>query len=180
VAALFRASAIPAIRGAVPLVGMPEPQVSLPGGDAASQTDLFVLASGEGKRISIAVEGKAEDSFAEPLGTWLSGASAGKVERLSYLKSVLGLSGELSKEIGYQLLHRAASAVIEANRFSAPFAVLIVHSLQRKSLFPTRPRTVHWPLRRNLRIRSPGRGRESEWRLLPGWVGAGGGEHGPC
>lgn len=128
VAALFRSSGIAALREAEPLLAIPEHRVDLPGGNAASQSDLFVLAVGDGQLIAIAVEGKVDEPFAEPLSTWLQDASAGKIERLEYVKSCLGLSGDLPGELRYQLLHRAASAVIEAQRFCASIAVLVVHS----------------------------------------------------
>ncbi len=128
VSSLFMSAGPPALRDAIPLLAIPEHQVPLPGGDTSSQNDVLVLASGRGRLIAITVEGKAEEPFAEPLATWLQGASPGKLKRLSYLKSVLGLSGDLPKEIRYQLLHRAASALIEADRFSASFAVMVVHS----------------------------------------------------
>src|SRR4051795_7294583 len=45
-----------------PLVALPEHQVPLPGGLAASQTDLFVLARGpEAGLVAMAVEGKVEE-----------------------------------------------------------------------------------------------------------------------
>ena len=53
-------------------------------------------------------------------------------ERLAYIKARLGLAGELPPGTRYQLLHRAASAVIEAERFHAGDAVLVVHSFSRE------------------------------------------------
>ncbi len=128
VATLFASAGPPLLREATPLLAIPEHQVPLPGGDAASQNDLFVLAAGYGRLIAITVEGKAAEPFGDPLGKWIEGASLGKLERLAYLKSVLGLSGNLPKELRYQLLHRAASALIEAHRFAASVAVMVVHS----------------------------------------------------
>ncbi|MCI0407351.1 MAG: hypothetical protein L0191_02095 [Acidobacteria bacterium] len=128
VSALFRSSGVPALREATPLLAIPEHQVPLPGGDASSQNDLFVLASGRGQLIAVTVESKVAEPFAEPLSKWLQDPSPGKLERIAYLKSVVGLAGDLSGELRYQLLHRAASALIEAHRFSARFAVLLVHS----------------------------------------------------
>jgi hypothetical protein len=47
--------------------------------------------------------------------------------RLPYLQDVLGL-GDIPGDIQYQLLHRTASTVIEAERFGARRAVMLVHS----------------------------------------------------
>jgi hypothetical protein len=49
-------------------------------------------------------------------------------ERLDFLTRTLGLTGELSGKIRYQLLHRAASAIIEAKRFRANIALMIIES----------------------------------------------------
>jgi hypothetical protein len=44
------------------------------------------------------------------------------------LCDVLGLSVAPPLHIRYQLLHRTASAIIEAQRFNAKYAMMIVHS----------------------------------------------------
>jgi hypothetical protein len=54
-------------------------------------------------------------------------SSPGKAERFSYLLSLLGLSA-VPVGARYQLLHRTASAIIEAQRFNAAHAVMLVHS----------------------------------------------------
>lgn len=46
----------------------------------------------------------------------------------------IGLSGELSGSIRYQVLHRAASALIEAERFRADTALVMVHSFSSEDL----------------------------------------------
>jgi hypothetical protein len=63
------------------------------------------------------------------LGEWLVNASPGKLTRLAFLCNVLGLEERtLPHDIYYQLLHRTASAVIEAKRFKTDAAVMLVHS----------------------------------------------------
>jgi hypothetical protein len=47
------------------------------------------------------------------------------------LKRQLGLSQDFPSQIRYQLIHRFVSAVIEAKRFSAPWAAMIVHSFSK-------------------------------------------------
>jgi len=117
-----------ALEGSEFLLGVPEHQVALPGGSTKSQNDIFVLAKNEDGLISIAVEGKVSESFGPTLGDWSKKDSPGKRVRLDYLKSQIGLCGDLDSDVRYQLLHRTASAVIEAKRFNAKTAVMIVHS----------------------------------------------------
>ncbi len=113
------------------IAGIPEYKVALPGGDTASQTDLFVLArTRDGHTVAIAVEGKALEPFGDnTVSDWRMGASPGKQERLQYLLRVLGLRDEESaRGQRYQLLHRTASALIEGGRLNAQHAAVLVHS----------------------------------------------------
>ncbi len=117
-----------ALKAAVPLFIFPEWKVPLPGGPGPSQNDAWVLAKSSKGLISIAIEGKVEERFDTTVGEWLRDASNGKRERLAYLVDVLGLSAPGLDQIQYQLLHRTASAIIEAERVGATAAVMIVHS----------------------------------------------------
>ena len=111
------------------LLAIPEYQVDLPGGSRPSQNDLFVLAkTAHHHLVSITVEGKVDEPFGNKLDQWLRNASQGKQTRLNYLCDKLGLPQNLPGEIRYQLLHRTASALIEAKRFNARYAMMIVHS----------------------------------------------------
>jgi hypothetical protein len=113
------------------IVGIPEYKVALPGGETASQTDLFVLArTARGETVAMAVEGKAREEFGDKtVADWRLGASVGKQERLRFLKRVLGISDDAAlDETRYQLLHRTASPMIEAERLHADHAVMLVHS----------------------------------------------------
>lgn len=112
------------------LLALPEHQVPLPGGSRPSQNDIWVLAKSQGQLVSIAVEGKVSEPFGPTVQEWQAESSPGKAERLSYLLRVLGLSS-VSETMRYQLLHRAASAIIEAQRFNAAHAVILVHSFSR-------------------------------------------------
>ncbi len=111
-----------------PLLILPEHQVPLPGGRAASQNDAWVLASHRFGLASITIEGKVNESFGPTLAEWLANASPGKQERLAFLTGLLGLPGALPGTIRYQLLHRVASAIIEAKRFRANVALCLVQS----------------------------------------------------
>lgn len=114
------------------IAGIPEYKVALPGGETASQTDLFVLSRAvrTGDTVAIAVEGKAREPFGDQsVADWRKGESEGKAERLRFLLRVLGLADD--EDLGgqrYQLLHRAASPVIESKRLNADHAVMLVHS----------------------------------------------------
>ena len=113
-------------------MALPEHQVPLPGGSRPSQNDIWVLARSEGDLISIAVEGKVSEPFGPTLEEWQAESSSGKSNRLTYLLGLLGLSS-VPDTTRYQLLHRTASAVIEAQRFNATHAVMLVHSFSQSS-----------------------------------------------
>lgn len=110
-----------------PLLILPEHQVSLPGGRAASQNDIWVLAKSESELLSIAVEGKVSEPFGPTVGEWNPEGSPGRQRRFAFLKNLLQLE-DVSPDIRYQLLHRTASAVLEAQRFNAQHAVLLIHT----------------------------------------------------
>ena len=130
---LLGSSGIPALSSVEPLFIIPEHKVLLPPTSGhPSQNDVFVLGKGaDGTLISITVEGKVSESFAQTLSEWLEEPSPGKEIRLEYLKKELSLQTDLPSAIRYQLLHRLASAVIEAKRFGAKHAVMIVHSFSQ-------------------------------------------------
>ena len=114
-----------------PLIVIPEHQVPLPGGSRPSQNDLWVLARGQSRLISIAVEGKVSEPFGPTVGEWMENASMGKQERLKYLCELLRLDYRPPLDVRYQLLHRTASALLEARRFYAAHAMMIVHSFSQ-------------------------------------------------
>lgn len=114
-----------------PILAIPEFKVPLPGGTRASQNDIFVLARSAAGPVSIMVEGKVSESFGPTLEGWLHGASSGKRERLSFLLRSLGLITAPEGTIRYQLLHRAASAIITGEQYRAVAAVLVIHSFSQ-------------------------------------------------
>ena len=120
----------PALAGLEMLLALPEHRVPLPGGGHPSQTDLMVYAHNlGGALVVLAIEGKVAEPFGPLVGEWRADASGGKEARLHALRRTLGLDdGPELDVLRYQLLHRAASALIEAGRFSAQHAVLLVHS----------------------------------------------------
>ena len=118
----------PALAGAAALVVLPEHKVKLAAPGRASQNDVWTLLRAEGALISMAVEGKAGETFGEPLDDWLKDASHGKLQRLESLCGLLGAANPPDGRLRYQLFHRTASALLEAERFGAAHAVMIVQS----------------------------------------------------
>lgn len=110
------------------LIAIPEHQVVLPGGGMHSQNDLWVLARCPEGLVSIAVEGKVAEPFGPTIQEWDYASSAGKQERLEFLCSELNLRFPPPGHIRYQLLHRTVSAILEAKRYFAKYAVMLVHS----------------------------------------------------
>jgi hypothetical protein len=78
----------------------------------------------------IAIEGKVDEPFGELVSDWNDG-SDGKEDRLSGLCSTLGLNKSLVGGLRYQLLHRTASAIYEAQRYRAHRAIMLVHSFSQ-------------------------------------------------
>lgn len=118
-----------------PLLTIPEYKVPLPGGIRGSQNDVFVLAANKKGLASICIEGKVNESFDRLVSEWDPDASRGKRERFDYLVDLLDLTGQDLRNIRYQLLHRTASAIIEANRFHAQFAIMLVHSFSQEHMW---------------------------------------------
>ena len=114
------------------LIGIPEHEVPLPGGRRPSQNDVFVLARGSDGLVSIAVEGKVSEPFDSPVDQRFAKPTPGQSTRLAFLLGLLELERNDVGEIGYQLLHRTASAILEAERFGARHAVMLVHSFSQE------------------------------------------------
>jgi hypothetical protein len=125
------------LRGLEVLVALPEHKVPLPGGRRASQSDIWFLGRTQNELVSVAVEGKVNEDFGPLVSEWLGDADdrSGKGQRLAAIKEILGL-GELHvSAVRYQLLHRTASAILEARRFHAKVAVMLVHAFGKNSHF---------------------------------------------
>ena len=114
------------------LIGIPEHEVPLPGGRRPSQNDVFVLAKGSDGLVSIAVEGKVAESFDRPVDDRFANPTPGESARLKFLLELLELDREVVGGVGYQLLHRTASAILEAQRFGARHAIMLVHSFSQE------------------------------------------------
>ena len=128
VSKVFLGSGMKVFEGLEPLLILPEHRVSLPGGSRPSQSDIWVLGRSGNDLVSITVEGKVRESFGDTLARWLQNASAGKMTRLEFLVDVLGFSQKPPRGTRYQLMHRTASALVEAKEFTAAHAMMMVHS----------------------------------------------------
>lgn len=123
---------IPTLKGLRTIFAIPEHKVPLPGGIAASQNDVWVIAESENGLVSIAVEGKVSEPFGDKtVGEWLKDLTPGKEQRLRFLCNALGLEYPPPSDVRYQLLHRTVSAILEAKRFRAKEAVMVVHTFSR-------------------------------------------------
>lgn len=109
------------------LLAIPEHKTPLPGGRRESQSDLFTLIGSANGLIAATIEGKVDEPFGPRIADWNPDGSPGKRERFDYLCALLGIE-TCPPNVHYQLLHRTASALIEAKRYRAPHAAMIVHS----------------------------------------------------
>jgi hypothetical protein len=109
VEALFVNSGVDGFQEVELLIAIPEHKVPLPPiRGHPSQNDVFALAKGaHGQLIAL-------------------------TEREEFLRAKLGLKDRAIGSIRYQLMHRLASALLEAERFNAGHAALIVHSFSQQ------------------------------------------------
>ena len=111
------------------LIAIPEYKTNLKGGLRPSQSDVFALLRSDIILVAVTVEGKAREDFGPSMKQWENKVSAkGYIERLGHIMENTGLEKSAPDHIRYQLLHRTASAVIEAKRFHCQIAVMIVQS----------------------------------------------------
>ena len=121
ISALFSGS--DATRNATLLLAIPEHHVPLAGAARASQTDLWLLARTPRGLLSVVVEGKVSD--------WQVDETPGNRERWAALRGLLEIEPPCDGSIRPQLLHRTAAALLEARRFFARGAAVIVHSFSQ-------------------------------------------------
>lgn len=98
-----------------------------------SQTGLLALL-GVGDEIAVlCIEAKVDESFGPLVGAWLEQGGAGRQKRLTALCALLGFDPATSAELRYQLLHRTVAVILEARRFRASTAALVVQSFCPKN-----------------------------------------------
>ena len=122
---------LPSIKGLKTIFAIPEHKVPLPGGARPSQNDVWVLGESESGLVSIAVEGKVSEPFGPTIGEWFADKTHGKQKRLKFLCGELNIAYPPPMNMRYQLLHRTVSAILEAKRFRANEAVMVVHTFSK-------------------------------------------------
>ena len=73
--------------------------------------DMFVLPALKTSSIAMMVEGKCREAFGPTVGEWRQKKSIGRTTRFRYLRGAVR-PATIPPSIRYQLLHRAASAII--------------------------------------------------------------------
>jgi hypothetical protein len=68
---VFKQSELPIFSDVEVLYGFPEYKVALPGGNASSQDDLYVIGKANNELLTIMVEGKVSETFGELVSEWL-------------------------------------------------------------------------------------------------------------
>ena len=109
------------------LAAIPEWEVSLPGGETTSNTDVMAICTNGHGLTVLAVEAKVLEPFGPLVGEKRSSGSPNQALRLDYLHQLLKVE-RFPDSIRYQLLHRTASAILTAQDFHAPTAVMVVHA----------------------------------------------------
>jgi hypothetical protein len=121
------------------LLAVAEHKVDLPGGNAASQCDVWAIVKTVRGLLSLTVEAKAGEAFGdEILEKWLG---AGKTDlsiknrkvRWEHVRANLPI-GDSFLHVRYQILHRCAAAIIEAKRWGCPNAAFIVQAFDKAEL----------------------------------------------
>jgi hypothetical protein len=130
-----------AFRGAVLVDAILERETDLRDGiRGASHTDVLAVL-GIGPRLAVAaVEGKVDETFGSLVSEWTGPERRDVGEkqvddkhiRLDRLLKVLGVAQEDAAPLRFQLLHRSAAALYEAERYRAPMALMLVHSFSSK------------------------------------------------
>jgi hypothetical protein len=121
------------------LLAVAEHKVPLIGGKADSQCDVWALLKTASGGVSLSVEAKANESFGqgnEPLSDWLIAGESersrrNRRDRWEHIRTHLpSAADDAYSPVPYQLLHRCAAGVIEAQRFGVPNAAFIVQSFK--------------------------------------------------
>jgi hypothetical protein len=93
----------------------------------ASQTDLLALLKITTGLAVLGIEAKVTETFGNRVSEWDDG-SPGKSQRLSGMLKLLCLDVVAARPLRYQLIHRTVATVLEAERYGAGDAAMIVQS----------------------------------------------------
>ena len=94
---------------------------------------MFALVKISEDTIAVSIEAKVNEPFGPTIGEWLKDASAGKIERLDFICELLGFDTSPPNDLRYQLFHRTAAAILEAQRFKTDGAAMIVQSFSQEN-----------------------------------------------
>ena len=135
VQAVLEATNDPSLTELELLIAIPEWEVELPGGDTSSQTDVLALIRNSRGLIVLGVEAKVDETFGPTLENKKVKATEGQLDRIAFLEKLLGRKEPFPDTVRYQLLHRSVSALMTAQAFHAPVAVMLVHSFSPESVW---------------------------------------------
>lgn len=112
-----------------------EHKVDLASEGADSQSDVWAVVKTSAGMLSLTVEAKAKEAFGnENLEHWLvagksEDSTINRQKRWEYIRSHLPKSDSFLA-IRYQMLHRCAASVMEANRFGFQHAAFVVQAFE--------------------------------------------------
>jgi hypothetical protein len=98
------------------------------GRPSPSQSDMLALLGLRSGLGVLSIEAKVDEGFDKTVSEWLGDGSKGKRVRLAKLLDLFGMTGSNVDSLRYQLFHRTAAAVLEARRYRAGEAAMIVQS----------------------------------------------------
>lgn len=121
------------------IYGIIESPVELDTGRGQSMSDLMLYCSKNGKDncmdFIIAVEGKADEPFGDIVEKWIRNGNDNptktRTNRLNFLNQLLGLEIKEYSKIKYQLIHRTASAILEAKKYGIRECMMLVHIFKK-------------------------------------------------
>lgn len=127
---MFESASDTSITDSEMLLSIPEYETELPAYGGPAFADLFVLARSRGGLTAVIVESRVNEPFDSVFGgmRWKKGDVIDQRTTLAGLSEILEISLGDASTTRYQLLHRTASALIEAERYSATTAIMLVHS----------------------------------------------------
>lgn len=93
-----------------------------------SNTDIMIVCGLDDELGILGVEAKAGEPFGPRICDWLSvNPSKGKTDRWRWACEIFGVTGDACQQLRWQLFHRTASTLIEARRFRAKKAIMLIH-----------------------------------------------------
>lgn len=156
-----------------------EHKVELAGDGHDSQTDVWAWLHSAAGDISVSVEAKARESFGKTLAAWLVGrnarSTANRRRRWKHVEANLprAVNGDYS-DVPYQLLHRCATAVIEARRLGFGNGLLVVQAFgsptDRYQQFEKLCTVVGLQAARNTLLFVDGRAQLDDVRTAVAWI----------